>query len=124
MADDRNRWLIEKAELQEQPFRSDVPVVGPLIARVREAWNSVATRWYVRALVQQQSRFNRLVAERLAEQDERLLEQDGEQTALVHDLAELSAQLAQANRLLSSIEQRLARLEARTGEQQDEGHQP
>jgi predicted nuclease with TOPRIM domain len=112
LADDRNRWLIEKAELQEQPFRSDAPLVGPLIARVREAWNSVATRWYVRALVQQQNQFNRLVAQRLAEQDERLIEQDREQTQLIHDLAELTAQLAQANRLLSSIDQRLGRLEA------------
>lgn len=119
MADDRNRWLIEKAELQEQPFRSDLPVVGPLIVRVREAWNSVATRWVVRALAQQQSQFNRLVAERLAEQDERLIEQDREQTQLIHDLAELTAQLAQANRLLSSIDERLGRLEAQIDERDE-----
>ena len=110
-------WLAEKAEVREQPFRSETAVVGPLIARFRELWNAVATKWYVRPLLEQQNRFNRLVVARLHDQDARLVAQDREQTALTHDVAALAAQLTQAKRRLASLEQRLARLEARLEEE-------
>ena len=113
MANEQERdWLAQYAEVQEQPFRSDIPFVGPLIARFRTLWNSVSTQWYVRPLLQQQNRLNRLLVERLHDHEQRLIAQDREQTALTHDLAELTAQLVQTNRLLASIDQRLARLEA------------
>ncbi|HSM56032.1 MAG TPA: hypothetical protein VK879_07760 [Candidatus Sulfomarinibacteraceae bacterium] len=121
MAPENSDWLEELAEVEEYVFDSDAPIVGPLIARFRQAWNNVATRWTVRALRQQQNEFNRLVLGRLREQDARLIQQDREQTELVHDLAELTAQMARANRLLSSIEARLARLESALDERQDEG---
>ena len=31
--------------LQEYRFRSQVPLIGPLIARFRELWNGIATKW-------------------------------------------------------------------------------
>jgi hypothetical protein len=43
--------------------------------------------------------------------DERLVAQDQAHSQLVYDLAELTAQLAQMNRLLQSVDERLARLE-------------
>lgn len=104
-------WFLERAQVREHPFASEAPLIGPLIARFREAWNSVAAKWYVRPLLHQQNLFNRMVAERLYDQELRLVEQDREQVALTHDLTELTVQLAQANRLLSSIDRRLARLE-------------
>jgi len=63
--------LIDEALAQavhtEQQFRSR----WPLVARLRAAWNNVATRWYVRPNFEQQTRFN-LAAQRalaaLAEQ--------------------------------------------------------
>lgn len=42
----------------EQPFRSDTPLIGPHLARARDAFNSISTRWYVRPLLEQQNRFN------------------------------------------------------------------
>ena len=42
------------AVLEEVQFRSRLP----LIARLRTAWNDVATRWYVRPSFDQQTRFN------------------------------------------------------------------
>ncbi len=113
MAGKSRDWLEEKAEVQERPFRSEMAVVGPLIARFREMWNSVATKWYVRPLLQQQNRFNRLVVERLHDHDSRLIAQDREQTALGHDVAALSAQLAQANRRLAELEAEVERLQAK-----------
>jgi predicted nuclease with TOPRIM domain len=72
----------------------------------------------VRAIVQQQNQFNYLtvrqleeVAERFEDLNGRLLAQDKEQSALIHDVGQLTAQLIQTNRLLKSIDERLARLE-------------
>ncbi len=52
------RRLLAGWEIKEQPFRSDVPVLGKGIAAFREAWNNVATRWYVQPMLQQQVAFN------------------------------------------------------------------
>ncbi len=48
-------------KLQEHEFHSDVPVIGRLIAGFRRLWNRVATKWYVKSLMQQQTRINGLV---------------------------------------------------------------
>lgn len=111
MTDPADDWYYDKAEIREQPFRSPTRLLGPLIARFRSLWNSVSTKWYVRPLLQQQNHFNRLIVERLHDHDVRLIDQDREQTALAHDLAEVAAQLRQTNRLLTSIDRRLQRIE-------------
>lgn len=125
------------ATLHEVPFTSDVPVVGGLIVWFRNAWNSVATKWYIRPLAAQQTTFNETVIEKLAadrqsirddlaqvlaqtEQtssilDERLVAQDREQVQAVHDLGELAAQLTALRGAVSELEARLARLESDTG---------
>jgi hypothetical protein len=120
-----------RAVLREHPFHSDVPLLGPLIAWFRECWNSVSTRWYVRALIEQQNAFNAAVVTQLRTCEDRLLnlqgqidvlkqttdiegwliQQDRQQTALIHDLAELTAQLAMKGRALSDLEQRVVHLE-------------
>jgi len=112
MAGKTHDWLEERAEVQERPFESETALIGPLIARFREMWNSVATKWYVRPLLQQQNDFNRLVVERLRDHDSRLIEQDREQAARSHDMGELSAQLARANRRLADLEEEVERLQA------------
>ncbi len=53
----------DSAVLEEVQFRSAVP----LVARLRAAWNNVATRWYVRPSLDQQTRFNLAVGRALAE---------------------------------------------------------
>lgn len=44
--------------LQEFEFRSSVPVIGSLLARLRLLWYSVSARWAVRYLIQQQEAIN------------------------------------------------------------------
>jgi hypothetical protein len=114
---DRLVKLGELAALSEQPFASGVPVVGPLIAAFRTAWNNVSTRWYVRPMAHQQSLFNlstvdELAALRaenqalraeLARLQEWLIAQDREQTDLQHDLAELALVVGQHRRALEAI---------------------
>lgn len=100
--------LWEKAEVVERPFRSETPLIGGLIARFRAAWNSVATKWYVRPLLQQQNSFNRLAATRLHDQDARVIDQDRSQTIMRREIAQLTAQLTQMNRRLQALDQQLA----------------
>lgn len=106
-------WLLARSQIKERPFVSETAVVGGLIAKFREFWNSISTKWYIRPLLQQQNEFNRLVTQSILEHDDWLIAQDHEQTANTQKIAELTAQLIQTNRLLHSIDERLARLEAR-----------
>lgn len=101
--------LHDLAELREQPFHSDVPLIGGLIARFRSAWNSVATKWYVRPIMAQQTAYNQAVLAYLeqldarrrqidlliADLDRRIAAQDREKTRLVHDLGDTAARIAQ-----------------------------
>jgi glycosyltransferase involved in cell wall biosynthesis len=58
--------LAGRAELREYEFASAAPGVGDLVARFRAAWNSVATKWQVRPMIEQQSAFNAALVEWLA----------------------------------------------------------
>ncbi len=104
-------WLLEKSQVRERPFTSTTPIIGPLLVRFREAWNSVATKWYVRPLLQQQNSFNQLVVSQLHEHDQWFVLQDREQTALANELAQISAHLGQVNRRLQQLEKQLTLLE-------------
>jgi GT2 family glycosyltransferase len=53
--------------LPEHRFNSDTPVIGPLFAGFREAWLSIAARWYVWPIVEQQSTFNLRAVQSLEE---------------------------------------------------------
>lgn len=57
--------LLGKYQLIPHPFRSSVPVIGPVIAWFRTVWNSVSTRWYLAPLLQQQSEYNHSVVREL-----------------------------------------------------------
>jgi hypothetical protein len=148
-------------EIQERPFTSPTPLIGPLLAWLRTAWNSVSTKWYVRALIQQQNQFNRLTVQqfyqikdqyqatsnhlaalntrldtqltafdsrlsafdsrlsafdsRLSAFDSRLLAQDHDQSDLLYDVGELTAQFVQLHRQLQALEDRLVKLEQEKG---------
>jgi GT2 family glycosyltransferase len=85
--------LAENQILREQPFTSQAPVFGRLIVAFRNLWNSVAAKWYVRPLTQQQSQFNaqlvnylRSVEQRLQGQSRDVAENIGELTAIAEYL--------------------------------------
>jgi hypothetical protein len=64
-------------------------------------------------LLTQQNEYNRLAAQTLADHDGRLLAQDHDQTDLTKQLAEMTMQMKQMNRLLAKYEQRLLTLEGK-----------
>lgn len=116
MEEQSNReWLMEKGRLKERPFESSVPVIGPLITGFRSLWNSVAAKWYVRPLLQQQTEFNILVVQRISDFESQIskqvIEQDRDQTHLMRETGELVVNLTHLNRMLQSLDERLARLE-------------
>lgn len=49
----------EQHRLKEIEFQSQFPMVGQLVAYIRERWYSVAARWAIRNLMLQQDRINR-----------------------------------------------------------------
>jgi len=117
--------LKAKWRVQEWPFVSHIRVVGPLIARFREAWNSVSTKWYVRPLLQQQNEFNWLVVQRLqelerfeevqnlvGELDEWALDNDRDGTALAREVGELTYAVVRLEKRLAELETRLEKVTA------------
>lgn len=89
--------LRRTATLEEYAFSSSAPIVGRFVARLREAWNGVATKWQARPWMEQQSAFNRSVVAwfeqppGMVDLDKRLIEHDRQQTRLNRDTALLSA---------------------------------
>jgi hypothetical protein len=99
--------LAAAAVVVERPFVSTVPLLGPLIARFRTAWNNVASRWYVHHVVEQQNAFNALAVRQLElyeselrEQLALLEEQVVEQEALRRRVQELAAKVEELRREL------------------------
>ncbi|MFN8483592.1 MAG: glycosyltransferase family 2 protein [Anaerolineae bacterium] len=86
------------ATLRPQPFVSHAPVVGPLIVWVRTLWNSVATKWYVQPLVDQQTRFNAAAAEALRE----MAAEQARSRALIEEQAASLTQLSQRQTLVGA----------------------
>jgi hypothetical protein len=122
MNDDNMQRLAALQTLHESPFTSGVPVLGPVIVWFRTLWNNVATRWYVRPLIHQQSLFNAAVMAQLQAQAEALqainvrlefcekwlTDQDRDQTQLTHDMGELVAEVAQQRQSLHDLSVALA----------------
>ena len=110
--------VITHSQIQEKPFSSHIPLIGPIIVCFRNLWNQVATKWYVLPLVQQQNAFNRKTVvylqamERIQQEfDERLIALDRDQVQLQKSITEVTHQLIQMNNLLSTIQQQLSRKE-------------
>ena len=110
--------LAGSAVVAERPFSSQTPLIGPLIARFRSAWNNVAARWYVRPLTAQQNAFNQeivneltLSAERLRDQGAIILAQESDQVHVQQRQADLRVELAQLEQQLTQLSTRLQQLE-------------
>ncbi|MDB5080569.1 MAG: hypothetical protein JWP00_2493 [Chloroflexi bacterium] len=88
----KQRWLVE-----EKPFRSRLPFVASL----RERFNSISTRWYVKPILAQQVEYNAAVA--------RAIEDLGQLAAGSQSVQNL--QVASLSARMLSIEERLERIE-------------
>ena len=125
--------LASKWHAQERPFVSHKPLIGPLIAFIREMWNSVSTKWFVRAILQQQNEFNEAlvravsrsldeldirigaldtrVSRSLDELDIRICDNDRDSTALAVEIAKVGYRLNRIENQLAALGERLAGIE-------------
>jgi chromosome segregation ATPase len=110
------------ATLREYRFRSQVPLIGSLIARFRELWNGVSTRWYVRPLIQQQSEFNEQIVALLATQATTLHTVESHRAQDEARQAYYEEQLARCEERLTACEVRLNNSEAHLGRQETRLH--
>ncbi|MEO6060306.1 MAG: hypothetical protein ABIQ99_00035 [Thermoflexales bacterium] len=92
--------------LTEFDFRSSVPIVGGLINWFRRAWHSMAGRWALRWLAQQQSKINTAVSAELAGQSE--------------TFASLARDVALFRRAETALAERLAAIEAASARLREE----
>jgi hypothetical protein len=105
------RSLKKLATVHERPFTSHTPLIAPLIVRFRSAWNSIAAKWYVRPLLEQQNAFNRRTAAILEEQTVWQLAQDKETADLTREVARLTTQLIHLNQQLDQLRAQVEQLE-------------
>lgn len=100
--------LRRHAELKEYQFASSAPGVGGLVARLRAAWNDVATRWHIRPMAEQQSAFNSALVDWLSRRQLGVGSADGadsETERIAHDRAAV-----QLNRETAMVSAQTARL--------------
>lgn len=102
--------LQSRQVIREQPFVSQVPVVGPLIAALRQQWHNFAVRWSIVPVIQQQVRFNVQVSDLLRLQmhmDDLLREalRHAQRTSIGHE-----RDIAENMREINEIAERLAAL--------------
>jgi hypothetical protein len=114
---ERARLLDEleaRQTLLERPFTSKLPVIGRLIVAVRTAWNSVATKWYVRPMAHQQSTLNAEMVGylRILQDEVDHMARHSERIERLEALARGQLQESAENvRELTALAERLARLE-------------
>lgn len=51
--------------VRPQPFHSNVPLLGPLIARFRQRWNRISAEWFVLPIISQQNDVNEQIIQTL-----------------------------------------------------------
>jgi hypothetical protein len=103
--------LASKWQVVERPFVSHKPLIGPLIVFVREMWNSVSTKWFVRAILEQQNEFNQAVVRAVNELDIRICDNDRDSTALAVEIAKVGYRLNRIENQLAALGERLAGIE-------------
>jgi len=101
-----NLSALQLPDLHEHDFRSTVPLVGPLIGRVRRWLYGLTAKWGVNAVIQQQNQNNQQLAQftaklieqlaqleqQLADSELRLVEQDRDVAYLSRLIAEMEIQ--------------------------------
>lgn len=92
--------LVQKAQLQEHPLQSSIPILGGFIAAIRNLWGTVAAKWMIRQVVQQQNEFNLLAADHLQSLNRRLVDQDKQIVSLTRQVAELNVTIHQLQKQL------------------------
>ncbi|MEI7553767.1 glycosyltransferase family 2 protein [Candidatus Chlorohelix sp.] len=98
LSDVKKGWLVE-----EKSFNSRIPFVAAL----RERFNNISTRWYVKPILQQQVDYNATVARAIEDMGQLVL---AHETARNIELAALAERFTGVEKRLNRIEEMLAKL--------------
>jgi GT2 family glycosyltransferase len=104
------------AYIRARPFHSAVPVAGPWIAAFRQAWNRVATEWYVQPMIADQSHFNAALLDALRQT---LAQQSGDRRDQAAHSAMLLEYITGLSREIGVLSQEVATLKRQLESQQD-----
>jgi SAM-dependent methyltransferase len=105
-----SRLLNEQRVVRPGVLQSRLPVVGPLVARLRRMWNNLGSRWYVDPLVGEVNRFNETVTLSLDSIAEILVLLSSQAEQSRGGIAELETR---QRGLMEQVPQRIANLEMR-----------
>jgi len=112
--------LTNMAHIGGQPFRSTIPVIGPVVAGFRELWSRVAAKEFTLPLLDQQGAINQFNVEQLADAREQRAARDAKQIDSDRLLSELIREMASANEAMDQLIVRLERLEEIGKDDQEE----
>ncbi len=103
--------ISDLADIHEKPFRSNLPIIGSVVAGLRDIWSNVAAKPFVRPLLNQQKAVNRGNIERLAYSVEQRSEK--RQTQLERDrlLSGLATDMHRLNKTVTRLSSRLDQLD-------------
>lgn len=85
-------------QLEEPDFSSETPLIGGWIVRLRQLWNWMSTKWYVRPIIKQQSTVNGQIAILLLEMEAWINEKNQTITNLEARVKQLES-IVDANKL-------------------------
>jgi hypothetical protein len=102
--------LSKSGQVTPKPFRSEIPVLGPLIVAFRDFVNNLATRWYVQGLLDQQVAFNASVSQMLSQVYSQVYQLPE------HHSGFLAEQVADLHWQLLTLKSQVARLEGELDE--------
>jgi O-antigen biosynthesis protein len=108
--------LHERWRIEERPFVSHVPVLGPLVVRLRTAWNNVAARWYVQGMMQQQVEFNAAVVHATTTLLQAVQTLSSDAAAHAQAVRILSSNLTTHEQAIRALSSDVARVEQRNAE--------
>jgi hypothetical protein len=115
--------LLALAALREYPFRSELRIIGPVIAWLRERANKLAGYWYAQPLLAQQRELNVRLVEQITLQQHVLAQEASQRAAEQEQRAALlvrseliEAQLREAQVLISTLDRDLVHATKLIGE--------
>lgn len=91
----------------ERPFASPTPLLGPLLARLRQGWSRVETVPYLRPILQQINDWNRALLAQLQQTQRAIVQGDANQLELGQQIAQQRQTVRQLHAALDAIEARL-----------------
>lgn len=100
------RELVDRANTlwapQERPFTSSTPLLGPVIVLMRQAWNWMSAKWYVRPILEQQIAFNSVAVQVVNEMANILEALEDQGRRLEEGLTQLQAQIEELGQRTSA----------------------